>query len=170
MHRRPSRVISGSFIANIGLAATALPPSRVDLVLDKAPSAERLDFYLALSRRSLLAGTFLEADAALAKVGKIELDPQQGKRLATYRAVLSALREEQGVAALRGLDIASLPGEDARLVKLAASVGARLEKPIDAALSLGAGEAPSDDTYDVEESVRKALAQTDELLKRANRR
>jgi chemotaxis protein MotC len=156
---------------NIALAATALPPSRVDLVLDKAPPAERLDFYLALSRRSLLAGNFPEADAALAKIAKVGLDPQQSKRLAAYRAVVSTLRDEQGVAALRRLDSAGLPGEDARLVKLAASVGAKLDKTIDAAsTSSGAGEAASDDTYDLEENVRKALAQTDELLKTANRR
>ncbi|WP_424363513.1 hypothetical protein [Methylocystis parvus] len=156
---------------NIALAATALPPSRVDLVLAKAPHAERLDFYLALSRRSLLEGNFGEADAALKKVEKIVLDPPQGKRLAAYRAVLSVLRDDQGAAALRGLDLTGLTSEDAGVVKLAASVGAKLEKALAADSPVSeAGEAPNDDTYDVEDNVRKALAQTDELLKRANRR
>lgn len=155
----------------IALAATALSPSRVDLVLDKAPPAERLDFYLALSRRAVLAGNFPDADTALAKAEKAGLDPQQGKRVAAYRSVLSALRDDRGSAALRGLDTAGFPVEDMRLVKLVASVGMKLEKAVDSAFpSPGAGEASKDDKYEVEENVRKALAQTDELLKRANRR
>lgn len=155
---------------NIALGATAVSPSRVDLVLDKAPSAERLDFYLALSRRALLAGNFHDAEAALAKAEKHKLEPPQGRRLAAYRAALSALRDDQGAVALRGLDMASLSVEDARLVKVAASVRSRLENAVGPASSSSGAEARNDDPYEVEENVRKALAQTDELLKRANRR
>lgn len=153
----------------LGFDGMAPPTSRVDLVLEKAPQPERFAFYLALSRRFILAGGFADADAALAKARMSALDPMQSRRVSAYLATLSALRGDQRATVLREIETSGLPDEDVRLVSLAASVGVRLEKPIDSS-SQGDEASLSDDKYELEESVRHALAQTDELLKRAIRR
>jgi chemotaxis protein MotC len=144
--------------------ASATFSSRFDLVLNKAPASERINLYLARSRRALLAGNFGESERAIEMAERDVPDARSRRRIGVYHAALATLRDQQGVSALRGLEIADLPVEDAELVRLAMSVGAKLEAPSDEKV------APEEEKDELATMARRALAEADELLKRADRR
>lgn len=151
-----------------GVPTSSLLASRFAVVLDKAPTGERADLYLALSRRALLAGKFEEAEKAIEMATKDIPGASVERRIKTYRTVLSALEDRRSFSALRALETAGLPPEDIELVELAASVGAKLEAPSDNRNQTG-DDAVEEEKSEMAENARRALAQADELLKRAGR-
>lgn len=149
--------------------ASASQGARFGLIFDKAPPNERIDFYLALSRRALLAGNLVEAGATVDKAASVGSDAMARKRVGAYRIALATLRDEQSASALRALDVAGLPRADIDLIELVTSVETKLSAvaPTDARQS--AAIAPEEERYEVETAVRRALSDSDELLKRAER-
>lgn len=132
-----------------------------DPLFDKAPARERLPLYLAVARQALQAGRFGFAKAAIDKAGASAANAAAQKRIGVYRSVLAALTEEQGGDGLRAVDPQRLDKEDAGLIALASDVVSGLAARSQAEPK--ADEAP----YEMAESVRRAIAQSDEILKRS---
>jgi chemotaxis protein MotC len=138
-------------------------PGPFEPLVDKAPTTLRLSFYLALARGALQSGKFDPARKAIDKAAVSATTPAAQKRIDAYRSILVALTEERGGEDLRALEQKRLEKEDAELVALASSVVSRLSARVEP--EPRADEAP----YEMAETVRRALAQSDELLKRSAR-
>lgn len=139
---------------------TFLPRSaKFDPVFAKAPSSDRPSLYLALARQALLAGKFDEAKLKIDKAGEAAASSASEKRVGVYRNIVAALTQDGAAEALRAVDVSELDKKDAALVAMASSVTAGLaaKKP----------EVPADDNYEIATTLRQAIAQSDELLKRA---
>lgn len=130
-------------------------------LFDKAPAGERLQLYLALARQALHIGKFDAARKAIDKAAASATDPGVRKRIDVYRSVLAALTEEQGGDGLRTLDRGQLDTEDAALIALASDVVSGL-----AARGEGAPKV-EEEPDPLLDAARRAIAQSDELLKRS---
>jgi chemotaxis protein MotC len=148
--------------------ASSSSPS-LDVVLDKAPADQRLDIYLTLSRRALLAGALDWGGDRLAKAEGAASESGARKRVNAYRLAMKAMRGESNASTLRTLDMSGLKPEDIELIKIAAGVSARLDIVNDGR-EKSRNDAQTDEDYPMANAIRKALSQSDELLQRASRR
>lgn len=136
--------------------------SRFSAVFERAPQAERLSFYLALSRQALYVGQFGEATKAIVKAESAATEGLARKRVGAYRDVLAALTGEGDAGALRSIELKQLNREDAALVAMASSIVSGLS-----ARDQSAAAGAPDEKYEIATNIRRALSQGDELLKRA---
>jgi chemotaxis protein MotC len=130
-------------------------------VFDKAPAERRLTLYLALARRALQAGNFDTATRFVDKAATGATGGDARKRIDAYRGVVQALTQERGADALRTLATDRIEKEDAALVATATGVLTRLaarSKP-----ERSADDAP----YEMLDTVRRALSESDALLQRS---
>jgi chemotaxis protein MotC len=153
----------------LGDANASSASSKLDSILDKAPPDQRVDVYLALSRRALLAGSLDWGADRLAKAEGASHDSVAGKRLDAYRLVLKGLESDQNPAALRALDVTGLKPEDVELVKIATAVATKLEARNEKGAKPSADASPDED-YPMAATIKQALAQSDELLMQAANR
>lgn len=144
--------------------------ARLEAVLDKAAPGERLDVFLALSRRALLAGRFEEAANRLHKAEATGPGDAARKRIAAYRGVLLALSAEQGASALRDIDLLGLKPEEQQLVRVATGVATRLSATVERHGARASPEAAEADSSPIAAKAREALQQSQALLERASRR
>jgi chemotaxis protein MotC len=128
----------------------------------KAPSGERVAYYMTIARLAILAGDFVQARRKLEQAEQTATHPSTLKKIALYRGVLAALTQEGGAPELTGEEIGRLDKHDSALLGIASSVttglAARAQSP-----------APTtEEDYEMAAAVRQAIANSDELLKRAD--
>lgn len=132
-------------------------------ILDKASPEMRANVNLELAREALMAGKFDGAQEAIERAA-IGVDGEALRRVNMYKVVLAALKENQSVEALKKIDPASMKKGDAALLLMASSVvsalSARNGKSTDSA----------DEAYEMVSIMRRAIRDSDELLKRAENR
>lgn len=139
-----------------------------DLVLEKAPASERFALYLAFSRAAMLSGDFHAARRDVEKAAAAASDPVARKRVAAYRLLLAALTDDQDRLELSALDRTVLNAEDMGLVKIVSNVVSRLAAP-DETANDGASAESQEISEGINATVRLALEQCDELLRRGPR-
>ncbi len=141
---------------------------KFDLVYDSAPAADRLEYFLGLTRRALLLGDLGSAEEKLARTASATSDPAMRKRVDAYQAVLAALTKETGSQSLQVIKSSGLSAEDAALTKIVASVTERLEAELKSKLL--DHDQVRDERTPIEAAVRQSLERSDDLLKRAGAR
>ncbi len=130
-------------------------------LFDKASASERLSLYLALARQALHSGKFEFARKAIEKAEAAATNSPARKRIEAYHSVVAALTEERGGDDLRALDQKQFDKDDAGLIALASGVVTRLS-------ARGQPDSKVDEPpYEMLETARRAIAQSDELLKRS---
>jgi len=147
--------------------------NKFEAAVDKASAEDRLDIYLAFSRRALLDGHLDEATTKLDKAERAVENVQSRKRIETYRAIIKSLStaEAGNSSRLPDIDTNSLEPQDSEVVKIINGVLTRLEKPFDSKRGPN-GTDPSDtyaranDDPPIITSARSALEKSDELLRR----
>ncbi len=152
--------------ATVGQEAFLDRSEAFEPLFDKAAASQRLSLYLALARRALQAGKFDFAAKRIEKAAASATTPVARKRIDAYRLVLAALMEERGGEDLKALDQKQFDSEDAAMIAIASGVVSRLAargepEPVEKT------DEKADETI---ETVRRAIALSDEILKRSARR
>ena len=139
--------------------------SKYDAVMRNVSAATRVDIYLAMARRSLLAGKLASADERLKMAEREHAHGADQKRFSIYRAVMTALVEGGGASALNALNKDGLDLLDAELLRVASSALSRISEvniktqTPEPATQLG-------DESGLVGRITAALASSDALLKR----
>lgn len=153
--------------------------AKFEALLDKAPSADRAQTYLAMARQALLAGKIAAAAGSIAKAESITDMPTTRNRVLAYRAAISALTGEStaSLAALRQVDRSGLPRGDVEMIGIVESAISRLDESVDAMetrwsqreATIDASGKANAETPAVVLAARQALEQTEALLRRVTK-
>jgi chemotaxis protein MotC len=142
--------------------------SRVEIskfvkIFDKASPELRATVNLDIAREDLTAGKFETANEAIERAA-VGVDSETQSRVDLYRLVLAVLKENQSVEALQKINLAVLKKNDAGLVRMASSVVSALSA------RNGGNDGSVDESYEISAALRRAIKDSDDLLKRAESR
>lgn len=146
----------------LGESASA-SASKFVIVFDKAPPELKATLNLELARQALIEGRFEDARVSIERASSVD-DTDSQKRVELYRSILASLKDDKLELPLERFDLAKLNAKESALVGMVSSIRS--------ALSARDAKAQTvrDETYEMSTSVRRALSNADDLLKRAGNR
>jgi chemotaxis protein MotC len=162
-------------------AATNLDASRLDEfdeLFAQAETTARFELRLTIARMSILHAQIDMAADWIAKAEALADTPRARDRLRLYTAALKAERGDldAGLAELRKLETSALTREELELMKIVSGVVARLQPPPASAARTADGASSTPKPNEISEEtpliseLRQSLAESDALLKKAERR
>lgn len=132
-------------------------------IIDRGPADLKTSLYLEITKQFLITGKFKNAQETIERLASVD-DPESARRVTVYRNLLAALKDDSSEASLKRFDSRGLNRGDAALVGMVSSVMSALSERNSKA------EASGNEINELSESMRRALANADDLLKRAGNR